>query len=368
MKRVLIVASDGLTKSGVPNVFMSIIKGLNSKKYVFDVLYFDNVNAFYKKEIEVLGGRAIYCPIDTQKTTKIKKLLVKMKYKRAIKKTIKESGPYDCVHSFKGFESGYVLKASKELKIPVRVAHMTFLYNKSSNFIINAIEKKEQRLTKKYATLIISDSINTSNNNVPGCSKSIVIRNSVDNKMFSFSELDKKVKPISMIQIGSYCENKNQLFSLLVFKNVIKQYPDSVLHFVGFRNPDDYGYLDKIKEKIKNENLTKNIVFHDSDVNIKDLFEKCHFLLFPSHRESFGIVPVEAQMSGLSCFCSNTITKENNCGGCEYLSLEDAELWAKRIMEKFNNGGGKHVLYDCSAFYKDVIISKYELIYKGVNE
>ena len=63
MKRVLIVAADGLTKSGVPNVFINIIRNMSNKGYVFDVLYFDEKDAFYKKEIESFGGKAIYSPI-----------------------------------------------------------------------------------------------------------------------------------------------------------------------------------------------------------------------------------------------------------------------------------------------------------------
>ena len=66
MKKILIVASDGLSKSGVPTTFMNIIRGLN-KTFIFDVLYFDKTDDFYKNEINSLGGKAIYCPIDTQR-------------------------------------------------------------------------------------------------------------------------------------------------------------------------------------------------------------------------------------------------------------------------------------------------------------
>lgn len=365
MKRVLIVATDGLTKSGVPNVFMSLIRGLSSKDYCFDVLYFDKRNDFYKKEIESFGGQAIYCPIDEKKTSKIKKLFVKIEYCKTFKNILKQHGPYDCIHSFKGFESGYFLKTAKRFGVPVRIAHMTFLYKKSSNLIVGLIENKEKRLIEKYASLVISDSINTSNNNLPKCNKRVVIRNIVDDTSFQFKELDKHSKPISMIQIGSYCDNKNQLFSLSVLKNIVKKFPDSILHFVGFRNPDDNAYLDVLKSYVVKDNLERNVVFHEFDAEISKIFEKCHYLLFPSHFESFGIVPVEAQMSGLFCFCSDTISKENNCGGCDYLPISDAELWSSKIIDHYNASQGVHKKYDCSVFSKRTIIENYKKIYGG---
>ena len=50
-----------------------------TEKLPSDVLYFDDNNAFYKSEIEMYGGKVIFCPIEKQKTTKLKKFFVKMK-------------------------------------------------------------------------------------------------------------------------------------------------------------------------------------------------------------------------------------------------------------------------------------------------
>ena len=365
MKRILIIAADGLTKSGVPNVFMSIIKELHSKGYSFDVAYFDNENAYYKGIIESYGGKAIYCSIDEKKTSKFKKILVKANYKKLLRMVIEENGPYDCVHSFKGFESGYFLKAAKKLNIPVRIAHMTFLHKKSSSFFVNAIEKHEKHLTKKYASIIISDSNNTSENNLPDSKKRVVIRNIVDENIFPFNELDKNTQPISLVQIGSYCQNKNQLLSLDILRGLLERFPNSNLHLVGFRNPDDFSYFDTLNSRIANEELGGHVVLHEFDADLREIFKRSHYLLFPSHFESFGIVPVEAQMSGLFCFCSDTISKENNCGGCKYISISDSKLWVNEIIQHFDAFQGKHKRFDCSEFSKNNIIKKYEGIYNG---
>lgn len=365
MKRVLIVAADGLTKSGVPNVFINIIRNVSKFGYSFDVLYFDEKDSFYKEEIERHGGRAIYSPIDTKKTSKLGKLFVKFKYTKEFKNIISRCGPYYCVHSFKGFESGYVQKAAKRCGIEHRISHMTFFYSVPNNPIIKIIENHERKLVDKYSNYIVSDSERTSLNNMPKSKKRLVIRNFVDEDTFSFSEARKTNKGISFIQIGSYSHNKNQLFSMKIFRKILNIYPDSLLNFVGFRNPDDVAYFDLLKEEVEKNGLSKNVVFHKPDADTRALFNKCNYLLFPSLVESFGIVVVEAQLSGLTCFCSDSISKEGDCGGCLYLPLSDENLWVDRISKSYKKDGGVHKHFNCSRFKRKDIASQYVNIYEG---
>lgn len=365
MKKVLIIASDDLSKSGVPNVFTGIINNLHKKGFVFDVVYFYKNDNYYENEIVKLGGKAIYCPIDEMKKNKIGKLKVKFRYFREAKKIIKDYGPFDVVHSFKGFESGYFLKAAKKLRVKTRIAHMCFFYNEPSSFLIKQIENKEIKITKKYSTQIIADSYRTLNNNVPGCEKGTVVRAYYDDLKFKYNELETSARPISLIQIGSYCHNKNQLFSLEVFKNILSKYPESKLNYVGFRNNDDFSYLDTLKEKIKEYDLESNVIFHEFNANIPELFKTCNYLLFPSHYESFGVVVVEAQSSGLTCFCSDTISKEGDCGGCHYLSINVPSFWSKKIIEDYCKSGGLHKRFNVDEFSSEKITSDLLKIYNG---
>ena len=239
---------------------------------------------------------------------------------------------------------------------------MTFTYIPCSNPLIRAVEKREARLINKYSCYIISDSIKTAKNNIPTSKKNVVIKNFFDSK-FEYCDLDKNSSNISFIQIGSYSFNKNQLFSIEILKRIVRNYPKSILHFVGFKNPEDLNYFDKLVKKIKEEQLDNNVIFHRHDEDTNELFKKCHYLLFPSLRESFGIVPVEAQSAGLSCFCSDTVSRENNCGGCQYISLEKPEEWITAIEKNFEETGGAHKHFDLSGFSSDAIVEKYKLIY-----
>lgn len=364
MKRILIVASDGITKSGVPNVFMNIMRHMHNMGYVFDVLYFDETLPFFKEEIVSLGGKLIFSNLDKRKTNKIQKLLIKRQTSKIIEKIIKENGPYDCVHSFKGLDSGYVLRAAYKCGVPSRVSHMAFTFFPSKNPFIRFIENHERKLIDKYSIYVVSDSEKTAINNIPYSKKNIVIQNFYD-ETFTYNDVREKTNEISFIQIGSYSFNKNQLFSINILKDILKQYPNSILHFVGFKNSGDPTYFDKLCSYVKENNLSDHIVFHKHDENTKELFTKCHYLLFPSLSESFGIVPVEAQASGLSCFCSDTVTRENNCGGCTYLPLKEPQKWIEAIINDFEATKGAHKKFNLTNFSAKEIVKKYELVYEN---
>ena len=56
--------------------------------------------------------------------------------------------------------------------------------------------------------------------------------------------------------------------------------------------------------------------------------------VFPSLYEGLPVVGIEAQISGLKCFFSDSITKEVNItGNITYISLKDSpESWANNII------------------------------------
>lgn len=363
MKRVLIVAADGLSKSGVPNVFMNIIKNLSPRGFVFDVVYFDATQTYHLDEINASGGKAIFIKTNHNKKGKLKKLYDKMMLGKRIRRVIKENGPYDVVHSFKGFDSGYILKAAKKEKIEKRFSHLCFTYIKSKNPLINIIDRIEISKTKKYSVNAIFDSEKTMNNNLPGYERNKLIRNYFNDSELQFAPLAKEEDAIKLIQIGSYSFNKNQKFTLEVFRKILEKKPNSKLHYIGFPNPDDLDYYNKLVEIVKEEKLQNNVVFHKFDVKQKDIFAECNYCIFPSIYESFGIVPVEAQAVGLKCFCSDTVTRENNCGGCTYLPLKDVDTWVDAILKDFENSKGKHNKFDVSLFSTQTITEIYVDLY-----
>lgn len=152
------------------------------------------------------------------------------------------------------------------------------------------------------------------------------------------------------------------MFSIKVFNELLKLYPDAHFNIVGH---DDGGYMEKMYSLIEKYGIRRNITFFPADANIPKIMDSSSYLLMPSQTESFGIVLVEAQAMGLKCIASDKIPQESNAGGCIYKSIEDNPLeWAEIIINDFKKSKGAHRKYDMSSFTSMNIASQIEKLYE----
>ena len=88
---------------------------------------------------------------------------------------------------------------------------------------------------------------------------------------------------------------------------VVKEIPDARLSIVGNGDPD---YQNELKQLSAKLNLTKNIVFRefglrDSLQQKVQIMQEAWVLVFPSSREGFGLVVVEANACGTPTIATN---------------------------------------------------------------
>lgn len=366
MNKILLVAQGGFERGGIQSVLINIVRTLHTR-YRFDIVLFTNTHGGYEEEFLRYGGNVFTIPISEYGIKKQISGYTRFitDYKR-IKKIIKENGPYQCIHTNSGIDSWTALKAANECGIKCRIAHSHVVYNNlESAFTRKLIDKLSAHKIKRYATHLLGCSQLACDSMYGKNTQSIVLPNPYDDLKFDSGKYDQNLDTDSpvLIQVGSYSNIKNQIYSLKILLHLIKVYPYAKIHFVGFDNDN---YESQMKDFIINNKIEANVEMHSADSNIPELLSKSHYFLLPSRTESFAIVLVEAQAMGLKCFVSDVVPTVSNAGGCIYLSIRDSEiLWADTIISDFVRTKGTHAKYDCSKFTNAEYASKINQIYSA---
>ena len=141
--------------------------------------------------------------------------------------------------------------------------------------------------------------------------------------------------------IGHFNYQKNQAFLLQTIREVSRTIPEVHYFFIGKGETKEDFF-----EKIKDSKLNESVTVIDSVPNPQDYYSMFDVFAFPSHFEGFGIVMIEAQMSGLQVVCSENVPKETAISQhVDYLPIDtkesvqrwvDAFIECNKDMEKIN--------------------------------
>ncbi len=318
-KRVLMVCYDNLGIGGIQNVIMSIVRHMN-ESCSFDAIVFNHDNLEYEEEFKKQGK------IFTINWYKGKNVFLKrlnfyirpFKNYYRIRKIIKENGPYDVIHCHNHKESALALAAARKENIKLRISHSHGYspYKLKGHYIRKIYNYIYKKMIRINGNLFLACSEIAAIDLFGTRCKARIIPNFIDLNIYK-KEKNIECNPFSIISIGRYCEQKNQLFLIEVFKHVLKKHSDAHLTIIGYNNNSYYRCVCK---KILEMNLQNNITLKPGSSNVFEELKKNNVFLLPSTFEGLGIVFIEAQAVGLKCFASTRVPKEANCGGITYIS------------------------------------------------
>ena len=167
--------------------------------------------------------------------------------------------------------------------------------------------------------------------------KYMVVHNGISIERFKYSDILRVQmrkglgleKEFVLLQVGRFSPQKNQFFTLNVFKECIKEGMDVKLIFVG-----EGQYESSMKEYIKDANLEEKVKIILPDRNVERYYMASDLLMFPSEYEGLGIVALEAQVAGLPVLASSCIVDEVCFTDfIERIDLDKASNWVKKIRE-----------------------------------
>ena len=217
---------------GIENYAMSYYRNINKDKIQIDFITHTELEASFEEEINTLGGKVYAFP-----PFKIKKLgTILKKIDNFFKKHAKE---YNIIHCHMANAAFFYFKIAKKYNVNIRILHshqpsasdkllhkirnypLLFLGNKLATHRIACTKLAGDFLFKNYSYKIIRNAINT--------------------KRFEFNQYKRLNLRKSLGlenkyvvgHVGRFCAQKNQLFVLEIFKEILEKKENAYLIFVG---------------------------------------------------------------------------------------------------------------------------------------
>lgn len=327
MIKILYILPNLYISSGVSSIAMNYYRNIDSNKIKIDFLVMKKSENSFEEEIKEKNGEIFYM-----------KNNISVKNIKKIKTEISdffEQHIYDAVELHAPNFSFLFLKIAKEKNIPVRIVHSHSTIH-STNKIKNLIDIFLNINMKKYANTFFSCSQKSGEywygNKICNSSNYYFIPNAVDINIYKPNnhireEIRKKYNLDDKIVVGfvgRISKDKNIPFLTKIINEVAKENENYFFIIVG-----DGTELKKMKDACKE--IQNNIVFLGIRNDVNNLLNSFDLLLLPSKREGLPAVAIEAQMSNVECYLSDTISKDTDIGGVTFLPINE-KIWVNEIL------------------------------------
>lgn len=331
MIKVLHCVSN-MDRAGIETMLMNYYRNIDRENIQFYFLCNKNKPGAYDEEILDLGGKIFHSPgLNPLKA---------LKYHKIVKRIIIENN-IDIVHVHNGAFGLQALIAAKSAGVKVRISHVHGTkIDKNLKLPLKLLYKTQ---LKRFANQYWGCGIEAVNyyfgkNNIDK-ENYYILKNAIDEEKFKYnSEIRKKIRQklnikeneILVGHVGRFMPQKNHIFLIDVFKNVLGKNKNYKLLLMG-----DGELQEKIKNKVTELGMKDKVIFTGNVPNTYEYYQAMDLFILPSLFEGLPVVGIEAQASGLNCLFSDTISKEVDItGNVEYLSLNDSlDKWGDKIIE-----------------------------------
>lgn len=333
--KVLMVAGD-MHVGGIENQLMHLLR--NADKNIFQIDFTSTKkDAFYRQEIESLGGQFILIPpMDWHNPGA---------YCRALFRVMRD-GKYDIVHSHELFHSGITLCIARKAGVPCRFAH-------AHNWCDDDGTGKKRGLIRSIYNMVMRRMINRYSTSQIACSTwagrflygEQTLTKPSYHLVFNSVDSGKFLAEYGKVETGEFCSGgwsnvlnvaritavKNQKF-LVEIADEFRNAGDKVRILCAGNGDADYEA--EVRREIENRQLEDYIQLLGVRKDIDVLMRKSSAFVLPSKYEGMPLVMIEAQASGLPCVSANTYSPEVDfgIGAVTWLSLENpASKWAEAL-------------------------------------
>ncbi|OHW61877.1 putative glycosyltransferase EpsF [Andreesenia angusta] len=334
---------------------MGIYRKIDRKKVQFDFLNVYDEEIACQSEIESMGGKILY--------VKFRRREGIHNYYKGIKDFFEKHKDYMVIHChYQGLQNIDMISYAAKAGIPVRIAHAhSSGYEEEPGFPLRALIyynrwKINRVATEFFACSELAGSWMFGKTVDEGIE---VINNSIDAEKFRYDDAERiNVRKQLNLEgrfvvgtVGRFANQKNTVFLVEVFSEILKAREDAFLLLVG-----DGMLRDEVERKIEQLGLGSSTKLLGAREDTNRILQGMDVFVLPSKAEGFGTVLVEAQTSGLKCFASENVIPESAkvTDLLSFIPLESgAKVWAKTISEESD--------YKRSDRYETIVESGYDI-------
>jgi glucose-1-phosphate thymidylyltransferase/bifunctional UDP-N-acetylglucosamine pyrophosphorylase/glucosamine-1-phosphate N-acetyltransferase len=325
---LIVELANGLTERGIKNDILALSSSKEVEKKLIDTKIIVPKNRI---NIEPLGFKTI------------KEILSFIKiYRKELKKL---NNRYDVIN-FHNFPVTWTLFPKKRPCVWMLNEPPNLWSKPNAGLFLRGLNKLRNGMDKKIIDssvdiICVADETNKERAENRYSKSPVIIPYGVNYNFFSQGNSENAIKKYELkgkfviLESGMISEQKNQLESLRIIKEVIKKIPHALLILAG--ESADKKYREKIDSFIKKNNLEKNVLF-TGNLNrndLRDLYKASDLGLFPIKKQGGGLAPLELLSAGKPIITSkemgiSAIIKKFNLG----IVTED---YQKKIIEVYNS-------------------------------
>lgn len=323
MEKILVY---GMTNKigGIESYIMNLYRNIDNDKLTFDfVSDFDSI--VFEKEIKDTGSMVHYIP---SKSSDLKGHILKFR------EILKNHPEYRIVY-FNVLNAGSAITAT----VAKLMRRKVVIHSHSSSDAQMGMHRILRPLLK-----ILSDSrlacSNVAAEYMFGKVKNVhVINNCIPTEKYVFSPEVRKIKQRELgvtdenfviLHAGRMTQEKNPLFLIKVFKEILIKEPSAILLYAGTGEMES-----EIKTLASTLKLDQSVKFLGMRNDMAELYQAGDIFLLPSKYEGLPVSLIEAQAAGLRSYTSDGVSEEAAITPLlSHISLaKNAEEWADIIVK-----------------------------------
>ena len=330
--RVLHFVSTLSRGSGVMSVIMNYYRHIDRDKVQFDFLHFIACEDSYMEEIRELGGK-IYC-IDKPGSSfqSIKQLNSFFRL---------HAGEYTWLHNHEVYLTFLLRPIAKRYGLEKFIVHCHA--TKYSDKTLNAVRNRILCLPIRFMKVERFACSEAAGKFLYGekmlkAGKVFIMHNAIDCEKFRFRpEVRERLRKEMGLEgkfvighVGRFERQKNHEFLIEVFAECKKEIDSCILLLIG-----EGSLRSKIEKKVVEKGLKNSIIFLTKRNDMEYLYQVMDLFVLPSLYEGLPVSCLEAQVNGLECIVSRTVTdelKKQTIGSIITMLPLEKKVWKQNIL------------------------------------